>query len=94
MDPEKSTVSSAEVDKFRALSANWWDQAGEFKPLHSMNVLRVALVKDGLKVDNLRGLEILDVGCGGGILSEALARCGASGAVFSSVEPCVCWQVR
>ena len=85
----KSTVNNEEIDKFRKMSSDWWNPNGVCKPLHSMNKLRVPLVRDGLietgLVDPavadsdkpLKGLRILDVGCGAGILSEALARIGA-----------------
>lgn len=86
-----STLSSAEVSKFRVMSADWWNPNGVCKPLHSMNRLRVDLVKEGLvstgviskeSVENeglpLSGISALDVGCGAGILTEALARLGAN----------------
>ncbi|XP_045606629.1 ubiquinone biosynthesis O-methyltransferase [Procambarus clarkii] len=84
-----STYVAEEVAKFRALADSWWDLHGDFKPLHSMNRLRVSMIREGLvqsriakpeHVDGprpLTGLKILDVGCGGGILCEPLARLGA-----------------
>jgi 2-polyprenyl-6-hydroxyphenyl methylase/3-demethylubiquinone-9 3-methyltransferase len=65
----------AELEKFSALAHRWWDPQGEFRPLHALNPLRLAWI-DGLA--KLAGKQVLDVGCGGGILSEAMARLGAS----------------
>jgi len=65
----------AELAKFGALAHRWWDPQGEFRPLHQLNPLRLAWI-DGLAP--LAGKRVLDVGCGGGILSEAMARLGAS----------------
>jgi len=64
----------AELAKFGELAHRWWDPQGEFRPLHDLNPLRLAWI-DALA--NLAGKEVLDVGCGGGILSEAMARLGA-----------------
>jgi 2-polyprenyl-6-hydroxyphenyl methylase/3-demethylubiquinone-9 3-methyltransferase len=66
--------SQAELDKFGALAARWWDPDGESRPLHDLNPVRLAYVRER---SVLRGAEVLDVGCGGGLLSEALAREGA-----------------
>ena len=65
----------AELQKFSALAAKWWDPTSEFKPLHEINPLRLAWI-DGLAA--LAGKHVLDVGCGGGILAEAMAQKGAA----------------
>jgi 2-polyprenyl-6-hydroxyphenyl methylase / 3-demethylubiquinone-9 3-methyltransferase len=67
-------VDHAEIGKFEELAARWWDPAGEFKPLHDLNPLRLGYID---RAASLRGKEVLDVGCGGGILSEAMAIAGA-----------------
>ena len=71
---DKKNIDQAEVEKFNALAHKWWDPTSEFRPLHEINPLRVGFIKS--KVD-LKGVELLDVGCGGGILSESMAKEGA-----------------
>ncbi|XP_072525007.1 ubiquinone biosynthesis O-methyltransferase, mitochondrial [Salminus brasiliensis] len=80
-----STVDPAEVRKFQALASRWWDEQGEFGALHAMNELRVPFIRDNLlnvhsvlqMGSPLSGLRVLDIGCGGGLLTEPLARLGA-----------------
>jgi len=74
MNTTTSNVDAAEIAKFEKLAARWWDRNSEFKPLHDINPLRANHI-DG-KVE-LAGKRVLDIGCGGGILSEAMARRGA-----------------
>tara|TARA_B100000446_G_C10423217_1_gene295419 strand:- start:52 stop:753 length:702 start_codon:yes stop_codon:yes gene_type:complete len=69
-----SNVDQAEVAKFEALASRWWDKHSEFKPLHDINPLRSNYIDERSPV---AGKKVLDVGCGGGILSEALAQRGA-----------------
>jgi 2-polyprenyl-6-hydroxyphenyl methylase/3-demethylubiquinone-9 3-methyltransferase len=68
-------VDPAEVAKFEALASRWWDKSSEFKPLHDINPLRVNYIDERAP---LPGKKVLDVGCGGGILSEAMAFRGAN----------------
>ena len=64
----------AELEKFSRLAARWWDPEGEFRPLHDINPLRLEWIEGHAP---LAGKDVLDVGCGGGILTESMARCGA-----------------
>ena len=76
-DPLEVTAANyrqSELDKFAALAGRWWDPEGPQKPLHALNPVRLSYVADRVP---LRGAQVLDVGCGGGLLSEALAREGA-----------------
>ncbi|MBE9533300.1 MAG: 3-demethylubiquinone-9 3-O-methyltransferase, partial [Proteobacteria bacterium] len=70
-----ANVDNAEVAKFEALANGWWDIEGESKPLHEINPLRLAFIKRHCELKNK---QVIDVGCGGGILSEALAKEGAN----------------
>jgi 2-polyprenyl-6-hydroxyphenyl methylase/3-demethylubiquinone-9 3-methyltransferase len=82
-----ASVDTAEVDRFDRLAATWWDVRGPMAALHKFNPVRLAYIRDQAaahfgrdpkKLDSLAGLRMLDIGCGGGILSEPLARLGAS----------------
>src|SRR5882724_3000726 len=82
----QSTVEEAEVAQFSRLAAEWWDPRGKMAALHKFNPVRLGYIRDALcrqlgreskHLDCLKGLRILDIGCGGGILSEPLARLGA-----------------
>lgn len=72
---QKTNVDPAEVAKFEALASRWWDPHSEFKPLHDINPLRLNWIDERV---GLAGKAVLDVGCGGGILSESMARRGAT----------------
>lgn len=65
----KDNIDPEEVDKFEAIARRWWDPTSEFKPLHDINPLRLAYISEHT---NLRGKRVLDIGCGGGLLTEAL----------------------
>ena len=75
-DPGNSAanVDSAEVARFQAIASRWWDPEGEMRPLHDLNPLRLSYVERG---GPLAGRAVVDVGCGGGLLAEAMARKGA-----------------
>lgn len=77
---EFSNHDAAEIHKFEALASRWWDANSEFKPLHEINPLRMGFISSKV---NLAGKRVLDIGCGGGILSEALAQ---QGAVVSAID--------
>jgi 2-polyprenyl-6-hydroxyphenyl methylase / 3-demethylubiquinone-9 3-methyltransferase len=85
--PRADTVDQDEVARFSRLAAEWWDARGPMAPLHKFNPVRLAYVRDRVaehfsrdpkRLDSLSELRVLDIGCGGGILSEPLARLGAA----------------
>lgn len=69
-------VDPIEIEKFQSIASRWWDPQSEFKPLHEINPLRVRYIED--RSGPLKGKNILDIGCGGGILTEAMALKGAT----------------
>lgn len=74
--PAPNNVDQAEINKFNLLASRWWDPAGEFKPLHLLNPVRLSYISD--QVQGLFGKTVIDVGCGGGILAESMAKAGAT----------------
>lgn len=72
---EHQNVDNAEIAKFEAVAQHWWDMEGEFKPLHQINPLRLDFIAH--HAEGLAGKNTLDIGCGGGILAESMARFGA-----------------
>jgi 2-polyprenyl-6-hydroxyphenyl methylase/3-demethylubiquinone-9 3-methyltransferase len=86
MQAPLSTVDPAEIEKFQAMAAEWWDENGKFKPLHMLNPCRLEYITNqiagefdrDLKTEQpFAGLRLLDIGCGGGLLAEPMARLGA-----------------
>lgn len=84
--PTKPTIDPAEVEKFSAMAAEWWDPKGKFKPLHRFNPVRLGFIRDTVEAHfgldpkarrPFEGLRFLDIGCGGGLVSEPMARLGA-----------------
>lgn len=82
-----TTVDAAEIARFSALAAKWWDESGPMRPLHRLNPTRLAWIKNEIAIrfgrdpkdaEALAGLRILDIGCGAGILAEPLARMGGA----------------
>ena len=82
-----TTINKEEIQKFSRLAEEWWDVNGKFKPLHMFNPVRIEYITDNIKkhfeikkdkVHYLEGLNILDIGCGGGLISEPMARLGAN----------------
>ncbi len=81
-----SSINKKEIEKFSNMAAEWWDPDGKFKPLHKFNPLRIKYIKKNIisqyklknKIKPLSGISILDIGCGGGLLSEPMCRMGAS----------------
>ena len=80
-----NTINKKEIEKFSKIAEEWWDPKGKFKPLHNFNPLRISYIKENIiKTFNLQekdkilsGVKILDIGCGGGLLSEPMSRLGA-----------------
>lgn len=81
-----SNADPAELAKFSDLASRWWDATSEFKPLHDINPLRLDWISNAI---DLNGRRVLDVGCGGGILSESMARQGASVTGIDLSEPSI-----
>lgn len=86
MQGHQSTVDESEIAKFEAMAAEWWDPNGKFKPLHMLNPCRLDYItrqiaaefdRDLRASEPFKGLRLLDIGCGGGLLSEPMARLGA-----------------
>lgn len=73
--PTTSNVDPSEIAKFNQIASRWWDPAGEFKPLHLLNPVRLSYISDELQ--GLFGKKVIDIGCGGGILAESMAKSGA-----------------
>jgi 2-polyprenyl-6-hydroxyphenyl methylase/3-demethylubiquinone-9 3-methyltransferase len=83
--PPRATLDTGEVDRFARIASEWWDPNGKFRPLHKIGPARLSFVVESLAVHfnlpsglrRLSGLKLLDIGCGGGLISEPLARLGA-----------------
>ena len=81
-----SSVNKKEIEKFSKMAAEWWDPSGKFKPLHKFNPIRIKYIKENIisnfklkvKKKPLEKINILDIGCGGGLLSEPMTRLGAT----------------
>ncbi|MCT8988771.1 bifunctional 2-polyprenyl-6-hydroxyphenol methylase/3-demethylubiquinol 3-O-methyltransferase UbiG [Chelativorans sp. SCAU2101] len=85
-DVRRSTIDASEVERFSALAGEWWNPNGKFRPLHKFNPVRLAYIRDHVAArfgrdpraaEPFKGLRILDIGCGGGLLCEPMARLGA-----------------
>lgn len=86
MSTGTTTIDPSEVEKFSAMAAEWWDPFGKFKPLHKFNPIRLSLIRDEICAHfdrdrmakaPLEGVRLLDIGCGGGLVSEPMRRLGA-----------------
>ena len=81
-----NTINKKEIEKFNKIAEEWWNPNGKFKPLHKFNPIRIEYIKNNV-MDNFnlssdikpfKGISVLDIGCGGGLLSEPMARLGAN----------------
>ena len=83
---KNNTINKKEIEKFSKIAEEWWNPEGKFKPLHKFNPIRISYIKENIietfKLENkknpLKNIKILDVGCGGGLLSEPMCRLGAT----------------
>ena len=81
-----TSVNKKEIEKFSKMASEWWDPEGKFKPLHKFNPIRIRYIKENIiknfklknKTKPLVGINVLDIGCGGGLLSEPMSRMGAN----------------
>jgi 2-polyprenyl-6-hydroxyphenyl methylase/3-demethylubiquinone-9 3-methyltransferase len=87
MSQTAASVDPAEIERFSAMAAEWWDPQGKFRPLHKFNPVRLGFIRDRIAAHfgrdvtaqaPLSGLRLLDIGCGGGLVAEPMARLGAS----------------
>ena len=89
-----NTINPKEIEKFSKIAEEWWDPNGKFKPLHKFNPIRILYIKENIiktfKIDSkknpLKNIKILDIGCGGGLLSEPMCRLGANVTAIDASE--------
>ncbi len=91
-----STIDAAEIERFSRISDEWWDEKGKFAPLHSMNPIRIEFIRDQILLNfqnitpdsahPLKNLSLLDIGCGGGLIAEPMARLGANVTAIDASE--------
>jgi len=79
-----STVDADEIERFSRIADEWWDERGKFKPLHRINPVRIGYILE--QAGPLEGLRLLDIGCGGGLIAEPMARLGASVTAIDASE--------
>ena len=83
---KNNTINKKEIEKFSKIAEEWWNPHGKFKPLHNFNPIRIKYIKENIVKDfnvkssekPLKNIKLLDIGCGGGLLSEPMCRLGAS----------------
>ncbi|MAL10256.1 MAG: bifunctional 3-demethylubiquinol 3-O-methyltransferase/2-polyprenyl-6-hydroxyphenol methylase [Maricaulis sp.] len=92
----RPSVDAEEVEKFSKMAAEWWDPESKFKPLHKFNPARLSWLRstltahfrlDAASAEPFKGLRVLDIGCGGGLISEPIARLGATVTAVDAAEP-------
>ena len=94
----QNTIDSFEIERFSELSDSWWDPEGDFRPLHRFNPIRLEYIRkricthfglDSRKLNALEGLTALDIGCGGGLVTEPMVRMGATTSAIDASEKCI-----
>ncbi len=83
---KNNTINKKEIEKFSKIAEEWWNPEGKFKPLHRFNPIRIQYIKDNIinhfrlknKINPLKNINLLDIGCGGGLLSEPMSKLGAN----------------
>jgi 2-polyprenyl-6-hydroxyphenyl methylase / 3-demethylubiquinone-9 3-methyltransferase len=91
---KNNTINKKEIEKFSKIAEEWWNPEGKFKPLHKFNPIRISYIKENIiktfKLDQkktpLKNIKILDIGCGGGLLSEPMSRLGANVTAIDASE--------
>ena len=91
---KNNTINKKEIEKFSKIAEEWWNPEGKFKPLHKFNPIRISYIKENIiktfkinqKKTPLKNLKILDIGCGGGLLSEPMCRLGAKVTAIDASE--------
>ena len=91
---KNNTINKKEIEKFSKIAEEWWNPEGKFKPLHKFNPIRISYIKENIiktfkinqKKSPLKNIKILDIGCGGGLLSEPMCRLGAEVTAIDASE--------
>ncbi|MDA9598570.1 bifunctional 2-polyprenyl-6-hydroxyphenol methylase/3-demethylubiquinol 3-O-methyltransferase UbiG [Candidatus Pelagibacter sp.] len=91
---KNNTINKKEIEKFSKIAEEWWNPEGKFKPLHKFNPIRIKYIKENIiktfktdkKKDPLKNIKILDIGCGGGLISEPMCRLGADVTAIDASE--------
>tara|TARA_B100001094_G_scaffold76503_1_gene72892 strand:+ start:51 stop:779 length:729 start_codon:yes stop_codon:yes gene_type:complete len=91
---KNNTINKKEIEKFSKIAEEWWNPEGKFKPLHKFNPTRISYIKENIiktfkinqKINPLKNVKILDIGCGGGLLSEPMCRLGAKVTAIDASE--------
>lgn len=88
VESKNSTIDNEEISRFSRIAEEWWNEKGKFAPLHSMNPVRIEYIRDKIisNFGTVKSLSLLDIGCGGGLISEPMARLGANVTAIDASE--------